>query len=65
MLPPGVLRGLDAFEQGVSADLPRPVDLFPTKPKSMILFAESTWQALVRAASPADRAQLEPRVRVL
>ena len=59
VLPPGVLRELDAFEHGLPADLPRPVRLDPKKPKRMILFAESTWLALVQAASPADRAQLE------
>ena len=63
VLPPGVLRDLDAFEEGLRADLPRPVRLFPKVPKSMILFAEPTWRALVRFASPADRARLEPWVR--
>jgi hypothetical protein len=65
VLPPAVLRGLDAFEQRLPADLPRPVHVFPGKPKWMILFAEPTWQALVHSASPADRAQLEPWVRRL
>lgn len=60
VLPPGVLRELDAFEQALPADLPRPVRLIPRKPMTMILFAEPTWQALVQAASPADRAQLAP-----
>lgn len=65
VLPPGVLRELDAFEKGLPANLPRPVHLLPRKPNAMILFAEPTWQALVEAASPADRSQLEPWVREL
>ena len=63
VLPPGVLRQLDAFEQALPPELPRPVRLVPGKPKTMLLFAEPTWQALVQATSPADRAQLEPWVR--
>jgi len=62
VLPPTVLRDLEGFEQRLPAHLPRPVRLFPKKP-SMILFAEPTWQALIQAASPADRAQLESRAR--
>lgn len=58
VLPPTVLRELEGFEQRLPAHLPRPVRLLP-KPPSMILFAEPTWQALIQAASPADRAQLE------
>ena len=63
VLPPTVLRDLEGFEERLSADVPRPVRLVPEKPKWMILFAEPTWQALIQAASPPDRAQLEPWAR--
>ena len=66
VLPPTVLRDLEGFEERLPAQLPRPVRLFPKKPKwmMMILFAEPTWQALIQAASPADRAHLEPWARL-
>lgn len=60
VLPPGVLGQLDVFEQRLPTHLPRPIRLGSAKPITVILFAEPTWQALLQAVSPADRAELEP-----
>lgn len=60
LLPPGVGRDLPAFEAALAPGLPPPVHLLPRHPQTMILFAEPTWQALLRRADPADRAALAP-----
>jgi len=62
LLPRGVLDGLPRFEAELAAGLPRPVHLLAKHPRSMILFAEPTWQALLASVAPADRAALEPWV---
>lgn len=58
-LPPRVREGLESFEAGLPANIPRPVHLLPDRPMAMVLFAAPTWQSLMQRADAADRASLE------